>query len=354
MSGFKMSPRPRAKLKPNAQLIPADLRKLTQWVCWVYAYRDGDWTKIPMQPNGACASSTDPKTWSSFKTVLAGYENGGFDGIGFVTCDRDPFVLIDLDHVFDLKTATFEPWAEAIVNAAIKDGAYVELSPSGTGVHIIGRGPKGVTHKTAQVELYTTARFLTISRSIFNGVPRRLGSLKHSLPITLTRIAETKAASPTAPKGNPIDSPRAKTGKSPYPAHWTDADILAVALKSKQGPKLRRLLNGDYAEYANDSSAGEFALASALGFWFHLDADRVEGVMREHGPYREKWDSARPRDKWGKQQKNYTFIRYTVEWALAAGNQCHYGQDHRVGIDSAWRSSRARHLRVTQFKGVAQ
>ena len=63
--------------------IPVELRQLTQWVNWRIAQREGKPTKVPKQPSGANASSTDPRTWSTFERVCM--SNGQFAGkIGFV------------------------------------------------------------------------------------------------------------------------------------------------------------------------------------------------------------------------------------------------------------------------------
>ena len=72
-------------------------------------------TKIPYQPGGALASSTDSATWSTFDDVRAAYEAGGFDGVGFVFTADDPFVGIDLDGCRDAATGELAPWAQAAV-----------------------------------------------------------------------------------------------------------------------------------------------------------------------------------------------------------------------------------------------
>src|SRR5579871_4294459 len=76
------------KDKPTALVvhpdnIPAMLRGKPRWVLWRYELRDTTWTKVPHQPNGRRASSTDAATWSSFGTVVSAYRAGGWDGIGF-------------------------------------------------------------------------------------------------------------------------------------------------------------------------------------------------------------------------------------------------------------------------------
>ena len=84
-------------------------------------------------PNGSFASSTDPATWSDYKSVLAaltlpakgfGFSSPQFDGIGLVLCEVDPFTGIDLDHC--LKRGVPNAWAKHIVGAL---DTYIEITP---------------------------------------------------------------------------------------------------------------------------------------------------------------------------------------------------------------------------------
>jgi len=66
--------------------IPADLRAYPQWVTWRFEDRGGTkLAKVPFSPrNSQAASVTDATTWASFGESIAAFDNGGFDGIGFV------------------------------------------------------------------------------------------------------------------------------------------------------------------------------------------------------------------------------------------------------------------------------
>lgn len=156
--------------RPKPGNIPDELKALSQWVSWVYEWKEGSagkpgrWTKVPKRPTGAAASATNPDTWSSFDTVVAAFERGGFDGIGLVTCESDPYVFIDLDHCLDRATGEVELWAADIMRTARDEGAYIERSPGGDGLHIIGRGPQGTKgSKRNRVEVYTRARYFTMT-----------------------------------------------------------------------------------------------------------------------------------------------------------------------------------------------
>ncbi len=146
--------------------IPEELQGLPQWVGWRLAHRDGKPTKIPMRPDGkGKASTTDPATWGTIDQALAAAQRHNFAGIGFVFTAEDPYTGIDLDKCRDPETGELADWATEIVR--MFPDAYLEASPSGTGVHIITRGvaPHNgkVSYKDGAVEIYDRARYFTVS-----------------------------------------------------------------------------------------------------------------------------------------------------------------------------------------------
>jgi len=74
-------------LAPNFAAMPDELKRKKNWVLWRYLppkSGGGKWRKVPFQPNGTPASSTDAHTWSGFDECCVAYNRGGFSGIGFV------------------------------------------------------------------------------------------------------------------------------------------------------------------------------------------------------------------------------------------------------------------------------
>jgi len=124
------------------------IRDLRQWVCWLSEERDGKLTKIPYSPlTGGKASSTNPATWAGYSEAVVAYKERGYCGIGFMFTKEDEFVGVDLDHCLDSETGEVEDWAREIIHEL---DSYTEVSPSGTGVHILlsamlpdGRNRKG-------------------------------------------------------------------------------------------------------------------------------------------------------------------------------------------------------------------
>ena len=127
---------PPAPLAPDFERIPAELKAVPTWVLWRLEEREGKLAKVPRMITGKAASSTDPSTWAGFEAVRITHNKGGFSGIGFVFADDGPFCGVDFDHVRDAETGAWDPEAKAAIREL---GSYAELSPSGTGAHVILR-----------------------------------------------------------------------------------------------------------------------------------------------------------------------------------------------------------------------
>lgn len=143
-------------LAPNFSRMPATLRRVPRWVCHK--------AKVPFDPAALRrkASVTDPSTWGSFDQAQAAYEEGGRDGVGLVLAG-DGLVGVDLDHV--VHDGVPDPAAMALLE--LVGAQYIELSPSGTGLHAWGYGPNigGRRGKLdgVNIELYSQGRYLTLT-----------------------------------------------------------------------------------------------------------------------------------------------------------------------------------------------
>jgi putative DNA primase/helicase len=149
-------------IAPKAENIPAALDIRPQWIVWRLELRGEKWTKVPYTPGtDSRASATNLLSWRSLEEAVAAYEAGGYDGIGFVFCSGDPYVGVDLDGCRDPETGAIEPWAQKVMDGF--ESAHVEVSPSGTGVHIIAVGTLDECIKAGPVEMYDQKRFFTIT-----------------------------------------------------------------------------------------------------------------------------------------------------------------------------------------------
>jgi len=94
------------------------------------------------------------------------------DGVGFVL-NGDGIAAIDLDHC--VTDEGLEPWAADIVARCA--GTYIELSPSGTGLHIFGYATVGHGRRGVGVEVYDRGRYFTVTGNVWGSAPRRLADI---------------------------------------------------------------------------------------------------------------------------------------------------------------------------------
>jgi hypothetical protein len=162
--------------------IPLELRQRAQWVNWVSEVRDGKLTKVPKVADAdgesVSASVNEPWTWREFDQVKQTAIQHGC-GIGFVLTADDPYVCIDLDNPeakgFDAdECKRIFGMGDNLIGAA---NSYTEVSPSGGGIHIWmkaeGAPPfRGVRSSLDCLEMYSAARFMTVTGNLFNGVAK--------------------------------------------------------------------------------------------------------------------------------------------------------------------------------------
>src|SRR3954453_3293219 len=135
-------------LPVRAENIPEELKRRPQWVPWKAVGDKPD--KVPYSATtGRKASSTDLLTWATFQEALEAYDNGPYEGVGFVFSSADPYTGIDLDDCVDAD-GEIAPWALEIV---LYFDSYTELSATGSGLHIIVRGDVSNRRK-GDVEVY--------------------------------------------------------------------------------------------------------------------------------------------------------------------------------------------------------
>jgi putative DNA primase/helicase len=156
-------------------ILPAGLAPLLKEVRWLL-WKMERGTKVPYQGRHPewRAKSDDASTWCEWGVVSGAWDamraEGVGGGAGFALTDGE-WIVIDLDKCRDVDTEELAAWAVAIVDKARALGAYVEISVSGTGVHVWGRGTGGVPAKKTirmphggKIELFRRAtRYITVS-----------------------------------------------------------------------------------------------------------------------------------------------------------------------------------------------
>ena len=158
-----------------AENIPAALQASKRFVAWRSEPRAGQPkpAKMPYSPDAPKgASSTDPRTWTTFDDAIAYARAAHLDGIMRAFDPADGYVGVDLDNCRDPETGEIAP-ASADIIARLD--SYTEVSPSGTGVKIWVKAslPPHGRHK-GDVEMYCGERFFTLTGQHVDGTPREV------------------------------------------------------------------------------------------------------------------------------------------------------------------------------------
>src|SRR5574343_1973606 len=130
-------------MAPNFN-APDALKQRKQWLLWKYEQKEGEAKprKSPYYDNGKKRFGTqrddqDRAQLVDHAAALKAIEKGQFQGLGFAFLPNDGLIGIDLDKMRDAQTGELNERAAKIMQAC---GSYTEVSPSGTGIHIIVEG----------------------------------------------------------------------------------------------------------------------------------------------------------------------------------------------------------------------
>jgi putative DNA primase/helicase len=261
-------------------MFPQELKDLTQWVNW--EYRND--TKTPTNPRtGGNAMVNQPSTWNTFDAAV---ERGAKYnlGLGFVLTESDPYTCIDLDHCLGKGGVKNEP-ALSIVEA-FKGQAYIEASPSRSGLHLWTRNAIPVNRRTPNIEIYSSGRWITAS-----------GFVNPSAPLVVEIPDGTNLVqwllSQYFTKEAPVTNYRASQEVLEH-----DQEVWQRLFNSKNGSTFQALFNGDVSVTYNDHSRGVIFLANMLAMMTNGDAGRMKSLLYQTGLVNEKWESKRGSVSW--------------------------------------------------------
>lgn len=292
--------------------VPAELKKLCQWVMWKAEMRNGKSKKIPKQITGENAKSNDASTWTDYQSVIESLQKDHakayrlddrrFDGISFVFTPNDLYTGIDLDNC--IVDGKLQPWVKEILDR-LQGVAYIEVSPSGKGIKIWTRAklPAKAKHKVyidtatgEAIEAYDKSRFFTVT-----------GRGKYAIAdgqdaIDWIVAKYLKQDTPATPARPPINDTR------------DIADIKQLIDNSRQRGKYHALMQGNWEGQGYGShSEADIGLISLLCFWTQ-DTRHLDAIFRQSGLYRPKWDEIHRGD-------GATYGEMTIEAALSQSRE---------------------------------
>jgi hypothetical protein len=290
---------PKPNVPPPPDLTGTPLAFLTapmhrRWVGWRFELvgepGKRKWSKIPYQIGSSRkARSNDPTTWCDFDTALQSVRRHVHDGVGLVLqgLPGELFGAVDLDDVRDPATGVLLPWAQKLVDEC---GSYVEVTPSGCGIRLLGSAEAITTIHTrithphgGAFELFVNcARYITATGNVIttgwadiSGIIERLAELRP--PPEARGGNEQSAGAIQLDKLNPV-----------IIGLITNATVLGKTVEHR-GQQFLHVVR--YLKKAGYSYADSLALLQA-----HPKGVAGKYAGRLEREFRRAWDKSRPPD----------------------------------------------------------
>lgn len=275
-------------------MIPRELRELPQWVCWKYVAdpRRAKPRKVPFNVrDGSRAKPNAPATWATFDEALAVCPR--YEGLGFMFAAGGEYVGVDLDGM----TLDNSPRARAVVSAL---DSYTEVSPSGTGLHIIckHRGKLQST-RDSDIEVYSWGRFFAMTGNRV-GARKNIRDATKVLDSLVRSIRDTREEAQWE-LGERIGSP------------ITDGGVLRL-IDSVTEPRLLNILRGQWDSYYASESEADMAAATGLAYWTGGDYEQSLRLLQKSA----LWD-----DKWEREDYQHATLGKAVARVQRSGNVPH-------------------------------
>lgn len=262
--------------------------------------RAGKTQKKPVSVHtGQTCDHTDPANWCSFDEALAYVEAGHAEGVGFEFRPDCGLWFLDIDDA--AQGGKWSPLSQQLLN--LTAGAAIEVSQSGTGLHVIGSGPvppHSCKNTALNLELYTADRFVALTGAHCSG------NAAHDCSAAMAQIvADYFPPDASGPSDGWTDEPCPE-----WDGHTDDGELLRHAYKSGSAASafgnrasfadlfegredaLAAAYPDDSGTRAYDASSADAALAQHLAFWTGKDCERVQRLMLLSGLKRDKWDRA--------------------------------------------------------------
>ncbi len=262
--------------------------------------RPGKTDKFPCDITGTVMSAHNPAIWMDAQAAIDTAKLFGAPyGVGFVFTANDPFYFVDLDDCLEPNGVTWSPVAVDIMTRL--NGAAIEVSQSGKGLHVFGTGTcpeHGCKNIPLGLEFYTEGRFVALTGA------NTMGSASADSSAALgALVADYFSVSAGNAKGQDwTTEPCAEyTGQK-----WTDAELIDKALNTGTGAAAafgskatfkdlwgcnEDVLVAAYPDPRGyDASSADAALAQHLAFWTGNNCERILALMKQSELVRDKWD----------------------------------------------------------------
>jgi hypothetical protein len=233
----------------------------------------------------------DPTAWTSSDNAIALCAMCGPEyGVGFFFTPSDPFFFVDLDGCLNPDGATWSTVAMDIM--ARLPGAAVEVSQSGSGLHIFGVGAlpdHACKNIPLGLELYTEGRFVALTGT------NAIGSAATDCNASVHALVNDYF--PVRGNGSTEIEDWTTEPVSGYTGPEDDDELISRACASTSAASIFQgrggfaaLWDGDISGHGDDASSADMALAQHLAFWTGKDCERMLRIMKRSGLVRDKWE----------------------------------------------------------------
>jgi primase-polymerase (primpol)-like protein len=325
------------EMLPDSVVVPPSIKHEKRWICYRIEEQSGKPKKIPKAPRfntqygSKSLFNVDPTSTDHVTTFYEArafdyrsreeLDDAGADGVGLTLTTTDDIVGVDLDDCYDVESGEIERWAYDIIRHL---DSYTEVSPSGTGLHVLVRGEiderYGNKHEVG-LEIYEADRYFTFTGDHLEQTPDRIHQRGDTVrEIQRTVMSESVSSSEEAV---PTDSSTLNQSEShectaPEPAEFGPEEEEIMKTASEADDEFAPLFEeGSIREYDNDHSRADYALACKLAYWCRGDVQQMDAIFRESALMRPKWDEKRG---------STTYGRYTLEKACRENSE-RYGGD---------------------------
>lgn len=292
---------------PSALSALANFKQFIIYALVPSKTRAGKTDKIPVNHlTGGYADAHNPALWLDANTAIEMCKVYGQGyGVGFVFTNNDPFFFLDIDNC--LQGNQWSPLAMSLMSAF--NGAAIEISTSGKGLHIIGSGKVAQAHgcknQELGIELYTEKRFVALTgrQAVGNAATEHSACLQWLIAHYFSQSAKQAGGDWRISWNNLIKAGKDSSWNGP-----TDDD--ALIQKMLQSKSVASAFNQNKASFKDlwennvdmflkcypseaggyDESTVDAALAQHLAFWTGNDAERMKRLMLRSGLVRDKYD----------------------------------------------------------------
>ena len=267
------------------------------------ASRPSKTDKFPLDCAGNVVTAHDPQHWMDYATArtLADLYGPGH-GVGFVYTAAAGYWFLDIDGCRNPDTGEWS--ALALDMCAMFAGCWIEVSQSGNGLHIVGRGvipAHGCKNVALGLELYHQGRFMALGYC-----DQAVGSPEHDATVALAEVVTTYFSPTASDTGETVSWTHGPVAEWRGPTDDDDLIRRACQSRSAAGAFGARACFADLwdatpaalaAAYPDpegirqyDASSADAALAQHLAFWTGNNCERMQRLMRRSALVREKYE----------------------------------------------------------------